>query len=260
MPFPASKLGLDAYYKTATDLLDDGQFGQAYVLSAFNYAHGQNTGVELKANYTNGNLRLYGNIAWARQRATQIVSNQYLFAPDELAYIANAYVYTDHAQLLTASAGAILSVERHEVLGGHDLSAAACATALPTPRRCPPTPRSMSACRTISTGYRRQNRPRCASTSSTCSIRSTKSGTAPASACSRRNTGRAAASISEFRRSCKHRVFEQASSNLIRGWREEKCATEKGSPDYRAKLQSGRIAPDTPSNAPSTSSATSRRL
>jgi outer membrane receptor protein involved in Fe transport len=103
---PGLEMGLDAYYKTATDLLDDGQFGQAYVLSAFNYARGQNVGVELKANYTNGNLRLYGNIAWARQRATQIVSNQYLFGPDELAYIANAYVYTDHAQLLTASAGA----------------------------------------------------------------------------------------------------------------------------------------------------------
>jgi outer membrane receptor protein involved in Fe transport len=103
---PGLEVGLDAYYKTATDLLDDGQFGQAYVLSAFNYARGQNVGVEFKTSYTNGNLHLYGNVAWARQRATQIVSNQYLFGPDELAYIANAYVYTDHAQLLTASAGA----------------------------------------------------------------------------------------------------------------------------------------------------------
>jgi len=76
------------------------------VLSAFNYANGQNTGVELKANYTNGNLRLYGNVAWARQRATQVTSNQYLFDPADLAYIANNYVYTDHAQFLTASAGA----------------------------------------------------------------------------------------------------------------------------------------------------------
>ncbi len=118
---PGLEMGLDAYYKTATDLLDDGQFGQAYVLSAFNYARGQNAGVELKANYTNGNLRLYGNIAWARQRATQIVSNQYLFAPDELAYIANAYVYTDHAQLLTASAGASYLWNGTQVLGRHDL-------------------------------------------------------------------------------------------------------------------------------------------
>ena len=103
---PGLTVGIDAYYKTATDLLDDGQFGAAYVLSAFNYAHAQNTGVELKANYTNGNLRLYGNVAWARQRASQVTSNQYLFDPADLAYIANNYVYTDHAQFLTASAGA----------------------------------------------------------------------------------------------------------------------------------------------------------
>ena len=64
---------------------------------------------------------LYGNVAWARQRATQIVSNQYLFAPDELAYIANAYVYTDHAQLLTASAGASYLWNGTQILGRHDL-------------------------------------------------------------------------------------------------------------------------------------------
>jgi outer membrane receptor protein involved in Fe transport len=103
---PGLTVGIDAYYKTATDLLDDGQFGAAYVLSAFNYAYAQNTGVEFKTSYTNGNLRLYGNVAWARQRATDVVSNQYLFDPAALAYIANNYVYTDHAQLLTASAGA----------------------------------------------------------------------------------------------------------------------------------------------------------
>ena len=40
--------GLDAYYKTATDLLDDGQFGQAYTLTAFNYAQGWNDGLEGK--------------------------------------------------------------------------------------------------------------------------------------------------------------------------------------------------------------------
>ena len=103
---PGLEVGADAYYKTARDLLDDGQFGAAYVLTAFNYDRAQNVGVELKATYTNGNFRIYGNLAWARQLATQVVSNQYLFDPDELAYIASHSVYTDHAQLLTASAGA----------------------------------------------------------------------------------------------------------------------------------------------------------
>jgi len=103
---PGLEAGIDVYYKSARDLLDDGQFGAAYVLTAFNYDRAQNVGVELKSSYSNGNFRIYGNLAWARQIATNVVSNQYLFAADELAYIASHYIYTDHAQLLTASAGA----------------------------------------------------------------------------------------------------------------------------------------------------------
>ena len=76
------------------------------MLTAFNYDRAENMGLELKSSYTNGNFRIYGNLAWAKQIATSIVSNQFLFAPDELAFIANHYIYTDHAQTLTASAGA----------------------------------------------------------------------------------------------------------------------------------------------------------
>ncbi|UYO44009.1 TonB-dependent receptor [Rhodopseudomonas palustris] len=100
------EVGIDTYYKTARDLLDDGQFGAAYVLSAFNYDRAENVGIEFKGAYTSGNFRIYGNLALARQIATKVVSNQYLFDPDELAYIASNYIYTDHAQLVTASAGA----------------------------------------------------------------------------------------------------------------------------------------------------------
>lgn len=103
---PGFTVGIDAYYKTARDLLDDGQFGAAYVLTAFNYDHAENVGVELKSSYTNGNFRAYGNIAWAKQTASNVVSNQYLFDADELAYIATHSIFTDHAQLWTASAGA----------------------------------------------------------------------------------------------------------------------------------------------------------
>jgi outer membrane receptor protein involved in Fe transport len=105
-PVPGLEVGIDGYYKIARDLLDDGQFGAAYVLSGFNYDRGENVGLELKANYTNGNFRAYGNLAWARQIATNVVSNQFLFGQDEFNYIATHYVYTDHAQTLTASAGA----------------------------------------------------------------------------------------------------------------------------------------------------------
>jgi outer membrane receptor protein involved in Fe transport len=105
-PIPGLEVGVDGYYKIARDLLDDGQFGAAYVLNGFNYDRGENMGLELKAMYTNGNLRAYANVAWAKQIATNIVSNQFLFGQDEISYIATHYVYTDHAQTLTASAGA----------------------------------------------------------------------------------------------------------------------------------------------------------
>src|SRR5882757_6082681 len=105
-PIPGLEVGVDGYYKIARDLLDDGQFGAAYVLNGFNYERGENIGLEVKSTYTNGNFRAWGNVAWAKQIATNIVSNQYLFGQDELNYIASHYIYTDHAQVLTASAGA----------------------------------------------------------------------------------------------------------------------------------------------------------
>jgi outer membrane receptor protein involved in Fe transport len=110
------ELGVDAYYKIATDLLDNGQFGQALVLDAFNYARGYNEGIEFKAKWTSGNFQAYGNLAIAQQRANDPVSNQFLFGNTpldslggltELQYLQTHFVYTDHNQFVTASAGAV---------------------------------------------------------------------------------------------------------------------------------------------------------
>ncbi|MGY2930431.1 hypothetical protein ACVWZ6_000033 [Bradyrhizobium sp. GM6.1] len=60
---PGLEVGVDGYYKMARDLLDDGQFGAAYVLTAFNYEKGDNYGVELSAKYTDTHFRAYANIA-----------------------------------------------------------------------------------------------------------------------------------------------------------------------------------------------------
>jgi opacity protein-like surface antigen len=109
-------LGIDAYYKIATDLIDNGLFGQAYVLSAFNYAQGIVEGVELKAKFHSGNFQAYGNIALGFEKATDPVSNQYLFGNTPLAdlggmtefqYLQTHWIYTDHTQMVTASAGAL---------------------------------------------------------------------------------------------------------------------------------------------------------
>ena len=111
------ELGVDAYYKIATDLIDNGLFGQALVLTAFNYAKGYNDGVELHAKYNSGNFQAYANLAVAQQRATDPVSNQYLFDNStpladlggltERQYLQTHYVYTDHNQFVTTSAGAL---------------------------------------------------------------------------------------------------------------------------------------------------------
>ncbi|MFL6763930.1 MAG: TonB-dependent receptor [Sphingomicrobium sp.] len=105
------KLGLDAYYKIKRNLLDEGQFGAAVVLSPFNYAKGYAWGVELSGNYTHGPIDLYANVARGQEKAKDIISSQYFFAPDELAYIHNHYIFTDHSQKWTASGGGSYTIK-----------------------------------------------------------------------------------------------------------------------------------------------------
>ena len=61
---PGLTVGLDAYYKDARDMIDDGQFGSAVVLTQFNYAGGYSEGGEFKLKYTNGNFKAYANFAY----------------------------------------------------------------------------------------------------------------------------------------------------------------------------------------------------
>jgi outer membrane receptor protein involved in Fe transport len=102
---PGLTMGLDAYYKEARDMLDDGQFNQAVVLTQFNYARGYSEGGEFKLKYHNGNFTAYGNFAYNITRAIDVESNQYLFDAPTLAYLQGNYHYTDDMQRMTGSAG-----------------------------------------------------------------------------------------------------------------------------------------------------------
>ena len=108
---PGLKFGIDGYWKIARDLIDEGQFGAPIILSVFNYAHANVLGVEFTGSYTAGNFSAYGNLSIGRERATQLVSQQFNFSPDDLAYIANHYIYTDHSQFYTGSAGASYNLD-----------------------------------------------------------------------------------------------------------------------------------------------------
>jgi opacity protein-like surface antigen/outer membrane receptor protein involved in Fe transport len=123
---PTLEVGANVYYKRAQDLLDDGQFGQAYTLTAFNYAKAENYGVELMARFRYGNFSFDTNWAVARQRANTVVSNQSLFGPDELAFIQTHWIDTDHAQVVTGSGRVAYKwTDTHSWLDGTTASATA---------------------------------------------------------------------------------------------------------------------------------------
>jgi TonB dependent receptor len=102
----AFSIGVDSYYKISRDLIDEGQFGSALIFSPFNYAKGNQYGFELTANYTQGGFNAYANFGFERGTGERIVSGQFLFSPQELAFIQNHFVFLDHDQRYTASAGA----------------------------------------------------------------------------------------------------------------------------------------------------------
>ncbi len=99
-------MGIDTYYKISRNLIDEGQFGSALIFSPFNYAKGTQYGMEVTANYTQGGFSAYANFGFERGTGEKINSGQFLFDPDELAFIKNHAVFLDHDQRYTLSAGA----------------------------------------------------------------------------------------------------------------------------------------------------------
>jgi len=102
----AFSMGVDGYYKISRNLIDEGQFGSALIFSPFNYAKGNQYGAEVTANYTQGGFSAYANFGFERGTGENVVSGQFLFSPDELAFIRNHWVFLDHDQRYTVSAGA----------------------------------------------------------------------------------------------------------------------------------------------------------
>ncbi len=99
-------LGADAYYKDVRHLIDEGQFGAPIILTPFNYAKGYIRGLDLSANYARGPFSAYLNVGLVKGQGKDIESQQFNFDPGDLAYIADNYIYLDHIQTVTASAGA----------------------------------------------------------------------------------------------------------------------------------------------------------
>jgi outer membrane receptor protein involved in Fe transport len=110
-------LSADSYYKSIRNLIDEGQFGQALILSPFNYERGYAKGIELSSTYTEKQWSAYANFAYQKAQGENIISSQSLFGPDELAYISNHYIYLDHDQKYTISGGASYKFGDYRVSG-----------------------------------------------------------------------------------------------------------------------------------------------
>ncbi|HVA78798.1 MAG TPA: TonB-dependent receptor, partial [Candidatus Binataceae bacterium] len=104
---PGLNVGIDSYYKKASDLIDEGQFGPALIYETFNYAKGRVYGAEFTSSYTHKNLYTYANFAYSVAQGTQIESGQFNFSPSELSYINSHYVFLDHDQTFTSSVGSV---------------------------------------------------------------------------------------------------------------------------------------------------------
>jgi len=98
-------VGVDGFYKSSHETLDEGQFGQALILSSFNYNRGEIYGGEFTANYDHGPFTAYLNAAYGWACGNVVSSAQFLFDPDELHYIHRNWVFLDHDQRFTGSAG-----------------------------------------------------------------------------------------------------------------------------------------------------------
>ncbi len=149
---PEYQVGLDGYYKIAQNLIDDGQFGAAPILSAFNYAAGQICGVELSQSYNQGGFSAYANLAVEEGLGEKINSSQsVLFNATDYNYINNHYIYLDHSQSFTGSMGLSYKITQTETTPYLEMI---CGSGLRTSTDTVPNGASVPAYDSVNLGFR----------------------------------------------------------------------------------------------------------
>jgi len=147
---PGLKTGIDAFYKLASDLLDEGQFGAPIIFTPFNYQKGWVKGVELTFSFEINNWSFYGNFSAAQELGKNIIFSQFNFSADDLALIANHAIHTDHDQTYTSSVGIKYTLPTTDTRFAADLIAGSglrttLADGPPNGLPCPAINRSISA-------------------------------------------------------------------------------------------------------------------
>jgi TonB dependent receptor/TonB-dependent Receptor Plug Domain len=99
-------LSQDNFYEITKHYLDTGQFGVVPIFAPFNYNNGFIWGSETAFTYKTDALSAYSNITIGRNLQKGVVTGQFNFPQDELAFIDDHYIVLDHQPLYGASAGA----------------------------------------------------------------------------------------------------------------------------------------------------------
>ncbi len=99
------KLGVDAYWRSARNLLAERRWDYAPAGDPFNYRRGKLRGIEALMTYAEGPLRSWSNLAWSTASARGIRSGRSLFTPLQLTWVDGHDTKIDQDQRLTGSAG-----------------------------------------------------------------------------------------------------------------------------------------------------------
>lgn len=102
-PMPPLTLSTDGFLKVSQGGIDLGQFGDAVILTPFNYSHGHTYGLDSSARMSEGPWTVSVGFSWVRATAVGITSAQAEFPAAELAYIDTHWIVLDHDQPYTVS-------------------------------------------------------------------------------------------------------------------------------------------------------------
>jgi TonB dependent receptor/TonB-dependent Receptor Plug Domain len=96
----------DNFYEKTDRYLDTGQFGVVPIFAPFNYDHGYIWGSELAVKYRGDHLSAHANLTVGDNQQKGVLTGQFNFDPNELAFINSHYIVLDHQPLVGVSAGA----------------------------------------------------------------------------------------------------------------------------------------------------------
>jgi hypothetical protein len=95
----------DLFYEITKHYLDTGQFGVVPIFAPFNYDNGHIWGSETAVSFRDETWSAYGNLTIGHNLQKGVVTGQFNFDPDELAFINAHSIVLDHQPMYGASAG-----------------------------------------------------------------------------------------------------------------------------------------------------------